>query len=145
MPVNTAQGRQGPYVFVVGPIGRALPGLRTGTATVALGTALGVLTVPPIPGSHGLIVRGVSVRGSRAASDPSGTIDVSNNTTTMLSAALVITGNGTVAVSLADDGTEIVNPGDSVIVDLTATGAGEWDSTEALEVTVSVYYDELPR
>ncbi len=141
MPTNTSQSRQAPYSLVLGPIG-GMAGTFANRAGGALATGVLRFVVPADSFSKGIVVRSIVVSGNFAASAPDGDIDVLNGLTTMLDSVLTITGFRNVELTLANNGTEIVAPGGVIIISAQEGSAGGWDSTEQLQVSVTINYDQ---
>ena len=135
MPLNTLQSRQvsGVLIISVTPPGSA--------ALAAPGADFFRFLVPDRPGSQGIVIRSASARAGGETGTATANIDIQNQTTTMLSADIILTGTASQSATLADDGQEIVASGRFISVDGDA-GAGVWSASTALtDVFLQINYD----
>lgn len=135
MPLSTSQSRQVSDSVMLT--------VASGALATQPGTDCLRWYVPAKPASQGIVVRGVRVYADNGVgTGESGTIDVRNQTTTMLSSTVSFTADNTAsAATLADNGQEVVNAGRYVRID--ATGS-VWNASSGFRnVYVQLDFDWL--
>lgn len=112
MPTNTLQSRQAPLPLIFNAAGVIV-------ATSGLGVEAFRYVVPDLPASQGMVIRSASFKAQATAG---GTVNIAiqNGATTILSTAAVTASTDTATtLTLADDATSLMDPGDVLTVDVT--------------------------
>ena len=129
-----ARGTGAPESFIV----------NLGSPTAARASAAR-FTVPGLPDGEGIIVRSITMRGGAEIGDGADIdIDVLNQTTSMLSAAVTMTGTATRTATLANDGQELVEAGRYIAINV-ADGGLLTANTYMDDVVIQVDFDRLGR